>query len=152
MRFATFHLPTMFLLALGLAGGGCQSSGQGNGSFASVEIRGQTPEAIRQVTRQVFEEQGYTGSWGVMSMVFNRPASTLNNLVYGDWDLHSVSVRVEVNIVALGTNGYRVSCEAFRVRDAGDRVFEDTQKLKKISKGPYQKMLNQVKRRLDAMR
>ena len=152
MRFATFHSATIFLLALGLAGGGCQSSRQGKSAFASVEIQGKTPEAIRQVTRQVFEEEGYTGSWGVMSMVFDRPASTLNNLVYGDWDLHSMSVRVEVNIAELGPGGYRVSCDASRVRDAGDRVFQDSQKLKKISKGPYQKMLNQVKQRLDAMR
>jgi hypothetical protein len=152
MRFAMWRFPAICLLGFGLAGGGCQSSGHGTSPFAAVEIRGKTPDVIRQVTRQVFEEHGYTGTWGVMSMVFDRPASTLNNLVYGDWDLNSVSVRVEVNFAELGTDGYRVSCEAYRVRNAGDRVFQDSQKLNKISKGPYQKMLNQVKQRVDAMR
>lgn len=113
-------------------------------------VEGRTPAAIRQATSEVFQQEGYRGFLGEMSLVFERPASAFDHLVYGDWDLHSLAHRVEVTIVPAGDGVYRLNCDAYRVRDAGDRVLSDTQRLGKLGRGPYQRLLDRVKRCLDA--
>ena len=137
---------TRLALALALASVGCQTPPKGERPLASVVIPGQTPAAIRDAARRVFEEEGYTGVWGVMSMVFQRPGSTLDNLAYGGWDLSSVTVRVELTIAEVGTVGHRLDCDVHLVRNAGDHVFEDSHK--KTGKGGYQKMLDRVRDQL----
>lgn len=136
------------LLAAGLVLAGCRSPQAGERPFAAVDISGQSPAQIRQVTRAVFEAHGYAAAPGPKSLVFERPASTMSNLAYGGWDLNSVMVRVEVRVTELGENAHRLSCEAYRVRDAGDRLLEETQRLKRFSRGPYQKLLEAIQDRL----
>jgi hypothetical protein len=134
-----------WVLVLGLAVIGCQTSSTSGKHLASVVISGVPPAAIRDAARQVFEAQGYSGAWGVRSIVFQRRASTLDNLTYGGWDLSSVTLRVELMMNELDNADYRLDCDVRLVRDAGDHVLEESRKTG--SRAKYQKLLNQVRDR-----
>ena len=137
------------LLALG--GAGCSST-PASASFASVTIHGHSPEEIGQATVQVFREAGYSGGAGGRQMVFQREGSRGENIAYeGIANTHygsQTAVRVKTELVDLGENSYRLQCQAYMVRGAGDSFMEEEQRLANIRSGPYQKLLNQVQKRL----
>lgn len=146
MNVACWLTRVGLIWGLAVLGTACHTASKGGRHTATVVIPGKSLTAIREMTQKVFEEDGYTGTAGVRTMVFTRPGSTLDNLAYGSWDLSSVSTRVEVTFVEEPSGDYRVECDAFIVRNAGDHVFEDS--YKKSSKGKYQKLLNQIRDRL----
>ena len=80
--------------------------------------------------------------------MFEKPGSRMNDVAYGGWFEDSVWVRVKVALTRYGTSSHLVGCDAFIVHHRGDAVFEEEQKLYKVSKGPYQKLLNEIKAHL----
>ena len=144
--------PTLFL-ALGLfalAVSGCRSSGKaGPSGFASVELRGNTPGQIRDVTVEVFSGHGYkVTSPALTGMVFEKQASRMNNAAYGNWTGSPVWIRVSASIVPVSEAAYRLQCKAVLLRDKGQAAFEEEIKLKGFQSGPYQKLLDEVASRL----
>jgi hypothetical protein len=137
-----------------LAGSGCGLTKPSGASFASVTIKGHTPEEIARATVRVFEEDGYRGgSMPGHPMVFQKEGSRMSDIAYGGvadtFYGAKTMVRVKVDIVKLGEASHRLQCQAYMVRDAGDSFFEDEQKLANIRRGPYQSLLNQVARQLN---
>jgi len=135
-------LPELLFLA------GCQTPPPaGQGSLAWVEIDGRTSAEIRQATVEVFKENGYhlkTNS--IVAATFEKPGSTMNNLAYGGWD-SGVTIRLIVHVSVQNNDTHLLHCEAFMVRDAGDRSVEDAQPIH-FRRGPYQELLNRVKEKL----
>ena len=119
----------------------------GEGSLAWVEIAAHTGEEIRRTTVEVFKERGYrlkTNS--VVAATFEKSGGALNNLAYGGWD-SGVTIRVIVHVSVQKNGTHLLHCEAFRVRDAGDRSVEDARPIH-FRGGPYQELLNRVKEKL----
>jgi hypothetical protein len=58
-------------------------------------------------------------------------------------------VRVKADVVSLGTDTFRLQCQAYVVRGAGDSFFEEEQRLANIRSGPYQSLLNKVAKRFE---
>jgi len=154
----TCSLPLIALLpllmaVLALVCAGCGATKPSGASFASVIIKDHLPDEIAQVTAQVFQEDGFRGgSMAGHPMVFQKEASRMTDLAYqGVVDTHygaRTAVRVKVDIVTLSTDSYRLQCQAFVVRNAGDGFFEEEQKLANFRSGPYQSLLNKVARQL----
>jgi hypothetical protein len=146
-------LPLLFVLCLlGCAGTGCRSTGGSSSQpFASVEIRGHTPGQIHDVALEVFREHGYKLTQpGPTRLVFEKPASKMDNLAYGNWVGDTpIWVRIKVAIVPFTEAVFRLQCEAFLVRDKGSTVAEEIQ-ISRVRARPYKKMLEATARRLGA--
>ena len=147
--------PLAFVAALSalfaLAGVGCRSATPEG--FASVTIHGRTEEQIAAVTTLVFRDAGYSGGGlGGSQIVFQKAGSQWTNLAYegavGTAYGASTVVRVKVDIVSVGAGSFRLQCQAYVVRDAGDSFFEEEQALSKVRSGPYKTLLNKVAEQL----
>jgi hypothetical protein len=149
-------LPVLAVTAglLLMAGAGCSSTGKpASASFASVTIHGQTDIAIANATIRVFQDDGYMGGAAPgLQMTFQKEGSRMKSLAYeGLVNTHEGAVtliRVKTGIVNLGGDGFRLQCQAYIVRSAGDSFFEEEQRLSNIRSGPYQSLLNKVARQL----
>jgi hypothetical protein len=132
---------------------GCSTGQPGSASFANVIIPGKTPDQICQTTGAVFQEDGYQiVSLNPTGMVFQKEGSRGQSLAYGgvvDTHYGAVTlVRVKAELQNLGAKGYRLQCQAYMVRNAGDSFFAEETKLVNARSRPYQKLLDQVAKRL----
>lgn len=141
-------LSVVLLAALAVAG--CQSSG-GSGGHASVRITGHELDGIRQAVKDVFTQAGYgLTSSQPESMTFQRLGTLGDAVLYGGWGDDNVATRVRVRFESLDTKDWNLAATVYSVRDAGDRVMEEESRKLVVNRGPYKKMLKDVKARLDA--
>ena len=145
------YLP-LFAVALCLLAGlvtGCRSTDvPPEARFASVEVRGGTPGQLCGTTTEVFQENGYDLMKATnYSLVFEKKASALNNIAYGNWVDTAVWVRVRVLVVPVSEQVWRIQCQACLLRDRGETTEEEL-KVGKLRAHPYQKLLNAVQKRL----
>ena len=141
----------MWVLLVLLACGGCRSLNQpASASFASVVIGNRTVEEIRLATAAVFTEAGYeTFHTAKGDMVFQKEGTKMNQIAHGGWlEDGSVRERVRTEIVSLLDGTHRLQCKAYMVRHAGDSFFEEEVRLHKPRSGPYQRYLDEIKKRL----
>lgn len=144
--------PRILLIGLlaGVAGAalvGCKSLDKpASASFASVRVQGFSREQIRAATMVVFAQDGYTvvkleGS----ELAFEKEGSRWDRIAYGNWmDNDAVWVRVNVSVLPLSDGVFLLQCQAFKVRDKGDRVFEEQVRMKNNHSKPYQALLDKV--------
>ena len=126
---------------------GCKSLDKpASASFASVRIQGGTPEQIRAATVVVFQQDGYTSvNVKQLEMVFEKEGSRWDRIAYGSWvDDASVWVRVRVSVDPISEGACWLQCQAFRVRNKGDPVFEEQVRLRNNRSKPYQALLDKV--------
>ncbi|HOX59155.1 MAG TPA: hypothetical protein P5205_18380 [Candidatus Paceibacterota bacterium] len=140
------------LLAIGLGtflGTGCSSTKTAKSAhFASVEIRGQPPERVSDVTSEVFHDHGYKvtrRTWA--SLCFEKEGTAMNNLAYGNWMGQRVWVRVRVSVGEALPGTCQLKCEAFFLRNRGEPLEEEI-RIGKLHKGQYQELLNEVATRI----
>jgi len=132
-------------MLVALLAAGCRTTPiAADGSLAWVEITGRTPAEINKATATVFQENGYrlvnSTAYGA---TFEREGSNMNGLTYGTF-VGGVSVRVVVSITRQEGTKYLLHCKTYMVRNAGDSVLEDKQKIH-FRSGPYQELLDKVK-------
>ena len=142
------------VILLAGTGPGCRSlSGPASASFASVVIRGHTPDEIRDALAVVFREEGYLGfQTSPGQWVFEREGSQLNTIARGGLLAaqagDSTYVRVRTELVDLGGGSYRLQGAAYMVSHKGDSFFEEEVRLANFRRRPYQKLLDDVEERL----
>jgi hypothetical protein len=149
-------IPQILLASLlvALAGGaaiGCKSVDQPvSASFASVRIRGHTPEQIRAATAVVFQQDGYAAvDVHRAEMIFEKPGSQWDRIAHGNWiDEAPITVRVRVSVVPVSNGMFDLRCQAFSVRHKGEAAFEEEVRLKNNRSEPYQALLDKVPGRL----
>jgi len=144
-------LAPIFLGLIAMLIAGCGATKPGSASFASVVIKGALPNDIQKATIEVFQEDGYAAGTMGDQLVFQREASRLTSLAYeGLVDTHygaKTLVRVKTDLVNLGSGAYRLQCEAFIVKNAGDSFFAEEQRLANVRSRPYQSLLDKVAKR-----
>jgi hypothetical protein len=133
--------------------GGCSLGKPASASFASVVIANRSVEQIQQATTAAFQAEGYRASRGAYdTLIFEREGTQANNLaqngLVGTHYGAQTVIRVRTDIVDLGSGSFRLQCQTFMVRNAGDSFFEDEHRLANIRSGPYQKLLDEVAKRL----
>jgi hypothetical protein len=144
-------LVSMTLVAL--AGPGCRSAGKpASASFASVVITDRSVAQILDTTIAVFREDGYTPFANGSELVFDKEGSRLNTLSRDGLVATQAGavtvVRVKVELIELGPGSQRLQAHAFMVSGAGDSFFEDEHKLADFRGRPYQRLLDEVAKRL----
>ncbi|MFM8358287.1 MAG: hypothetical protein ACKOET_06985 [Verrucomicrobiota bacterium] len=133
--------PVWLVLTVFLFLGGCVGDNQ---RLASVEVSASSPQVILLATQQVLEREGYrTADEPVAPMRFTKVAGRGRGLLYGTLEPGSTSTEVEVYLDSLGSGRYRLWCDAAVVRNAGDRILEDRQRLNRP--GTFRKLLEEVK-------
>ena len=132
-----------------LLGAGCSSTDKPESArFASVEVHGSTLAQLSSVTAAVFHEHGYRAdTGGKRGLVFEKQGTTMNNLAYGNWMGTGILARVKVIFVPITDDEFRIECHAFLVRSKGEALEEEIP-VSSMHSGQYQKMLNEVAKRL----
>jgi hypothetical protein len=147
MRWTVFF--SSILIALAVTWSGCRSTPtQAGGFLASVQIDDHSRAAIEQAIEQVFKENHYEMVRGAPEYIFDKPASKMGTLAYSSWSGKPVFARTKVTIRNDGFGGFIVGCNAYMVRDRGDPIFEEEQKTIKFSSSDYQKLMDDVKKRV----
>jgi hypothetical protein len=144
------YLLAHFLLALGLLSTACQSTDKpASASFASVVITGNTPGQIGDTASDVFREDGYkVAQRDPNHLVFEKEGTRMDNFAYGSWMGDTpVWIRVKGSVVPAGEMTFRLQCTAYMVRDIWSSTEEEVA-LGGLHRGPYQKLLDEVARRL----
>jgi hypothetical protein len=139
------------LLALTLTGlVGCQSAKQpGSMSHASVQVKGHTLEDIRQTTTTVFREAGYSlAAASQEEMVFDRPGSRQDAIKWGGWSAAGVTMRVKVGVSRMTDGSELLEAEVYAVQNSDDEFFRTERRNIVLNRRPYQKLLDEVARRL----
>lgn len=131
---------------------GCSSTGDKTvGSHAGVTLRGHNVTDVVLTTRDVFEANGFALKHAETDrMVFERPGTKSDRFKYGSFGSPDVIIRAKVDLEQLGPDTFFLRCDAFSVRDAGDSVLEDETRLILGGGRQYQKILDEVKSRLDS--
>ena len=135
---------------LSLVCSGCAIfGGYSSGPLASVTISNQSQEKVEDATTAVFALDGYQAvKTDPGQIIFQRPASTEDNVAYGSlFFKRTVTERVIVSIRPRG-GSIIVSCTASLVENPGDWVGEDSHKIGKNRREPYERLLNSVRERL----
>jgi hypothetical protein len=142
-------LPLLLALCLGAAAG-CKTSDKSvTASFASVVITGSTPGQIRNVAVQVFDDNGYkVAQRDPRKMVFEKEGTRMENLAYGTWlNDKPVYIRVKASVVSAGEKSFCLQCMAYMVQDINTSTEEEIA-VKHYNRKPYQKLLDDVAKRL----
>ncbi len=128
---------------------GCSSLDKpGSGDFASVPISGHTREQVHAAVLLEFEQDGYVpADVKREEMVFEKEGTRWDQIAYGGWLEKNVWVRVKVAVMPL-PGGWRVQCQAFKVRDKGEPIQEEPVALRPSQNKPYQALLDKVAARL----
>lgn len=156
-RQSTGHWPLvtlcLLLVAAGLFSTGCRSTGEsGGGRFASVKINGLSTQAILATTAAVFREDGYQAFPSSNGLICEKAGSRANTisrdgLVAAQAGAQTL-VRVRARVEDLGNGSHRLQCQTYMVSGAGDSFFEEEHRLANFRSGPYQKLLEEVAKRL----
>ena len=151
-----FECETLKIIAATLAVGvalatGCQSGRQaGTASHASVKIDGRPLTEIRQTTSVVFREGGYTLAANTpQQMVFERLGSRRDVVKWGGWTEGGVVMRIKVDIIETAGGACLLQANAYAVQNSDDPFFRTESRNVLLNRAPYQKLLNEVRRRVE---
>lgn len=154
IRIVKTKIPSRFCLAwlavLGVLFAGCQSGKQpGSASHASVLIAGRSADEIQQAVTTVFQEAGYGVTLSLPTeMVFERPGSQRDAIKWGNIGGGGVNMRVKVRFSTIPDGRRLVQADAYAVQISDDPFFQTESRNILLSRRPYQKLLNEVARRL----
>ena len=147
-QFRPFAAGLLALCAVSLVG--CQSAKQpGSMSHASVQVQGHPLEDIRQTTTLVFREAGYSlAAASPEEMVFDRPGSRRDAAKWGGWAGEGVTMRVKVRLSRMLDGAQLLEADAFAVQNSDDEFFRTESRNILLNRRPYQKLLDEVARRM----
>ena len=147
-QFRPFAAGLLALCAVSLVG--CQSAKQpGSMSHASVQVQGHPLEDIRQTTTLVFREAGYSlAAASPEEMVFDRPGSRRDATKWGGWSAEGVTMRVKVGLSRMTDGSDLLEADAYAVQNSDDEFFRTERRNIVLNRRPYQKLLDEVARRL----
>ncbi|MGA1236704.1 MAG: hypothetical protein ACO34E_07555 [Limisphaerales bacterium] len=143
-------VPVVILAAVLLVGGfSCSSTPSGGKQFAVVTLRYTDEITVRRTVEAVFSEAGYEDASFSAEWRYERKTSTMQQLAHGGWfDEGGVRERVRLKLIPLSEGVYRLESQAMMVRNAGEGLFEEEVKMTRLKSRPYQKLLNEVAKRL----
>ena len=156
MKRSSAALIFCLLCALAFGGMGCTTltTGDPGHPLVSVEIHNSSEAQIALVTRQAFEEAGFTTQKAEPSdMRFEKPGTGWNTLFRGDWSNgDGVWVRAKCKVEVLSGTNYVLNCTAGYVVDRGDPRFEIEKPFTSWKDGPYKKLMKTIKARIETSR
>lgn len=149
MRFPA-PLPMNFALGLALLAITSCTLMEKGAPTAAMTIPADSADDVEAAVSDVFRAAGYTVSQRTNSgVVFERPASTTDEVLYGNWNESEPLIdRVQVTVALAGVGSYRVSCFPFAVRGGSDDSFQDAQRRVHLFSPHYNGLLREVRKAL----
>ncbi len=131
-------------------GPGCASSAPGSSSQAYLQIKNQSTADIVTATIAVYTAAGYKLSADQPGLlVFERVASRSDALKWGDWINDGMVMQIKVQFTALTPEDTLLQADVYAVQDPSDPFYRTENKARMLDRRPYQKMLNEVRDRLE---
>jgi hypothetical protein len=116
-----------------------------------VTIKGHGVADVAPTVRDAFNDNGFVLARSETDrMIFERPATKGEQIKYGSFGSSGVVIRAKVDLQELSPETFFLRCDVFSVRDAGQSVLEDETRIMMVSAKSYQRILDEVKARLDA--
>ncbi len=151
LKGSVISVSSCSLLLVFLLVTGCKSAHEpGGSSHASVQIKGKSLAEIQQTTVAVFQDDAYRLTASRPDVfIFDRPGSRSDTVKWGGLLAgETVVMRVKVAFRELGPQTWLLQADAYAVRNAGDPFFEDPTRTLILNRSPYQKLLDEVAKRL----
>jgi len=154
MNFSGFNFSRTgfaLLALLALVVCGCQTySGPPGKNVASVTINNRSLVAVQSAVTNVFGMHGFTGTQsGDNSFNFTRKGSGMDKMVYGSYVFtDTVTRKLSVQTQPAADGSITVTCQAWMDEGEDDPVFDGDHQLTPLRKGPYQSLLDDVKKEL----
>ena len=82
-------------------------------------------------------------------LVFQKKASSMNSMVYGDWFSGPVWARTKLYLKELDPHEILLDCNVYMVQDPDDPLFQK-ERLVHASKSEFQKLLEEIKARAES--
>jgi len=141
-----FHGVVLLLGILAIAGVGCQQLKPTTPDIvATLSIRNGSLSAVSNAMDAVFAKREYRGGLTARGQyTYQRPGSTMDKLVYGDWIERKVIIKVVVTVREPDPGLISLSCDARLVSAPGDNVFQEDFKVSKSVRKECQEMLNEI--------
>jgi hypothetical protein len=139
------------LAGVWLAASGCQTySGPPEKNIANVTIFNRMPDEVQKAVTKVFISHSFkSGLAAGGDLEFTRNGSGLDKLIYGSYVFtDTVTVKAMVMTRLQPDNSVVVTCSAWMFAREDDPVFEGELQMRPLRKGPYQQLLNEVKKQL----
>ena len=131
-------------------GSGCASDKPGSSSQAYIQIKNQTTGDIVSATIAVYTTAGYKLSADQPGLlVFERVASRSDALKWGDWINDGMLMQIKVRFTALTPEDMLLQADVYAVQDPRDPFYRSESKARMMDRRPYQKLLNEVRDRLE---
>jgi hypothetical protein len=150
--FAPVRLLAVFLFLLAA---GCATMKEGMGA-TSVTVTASTGNDVESAVGVVFEAHGYSQMSSMKgTLIFERPGSKTDEMLYGDFSDSKTTDRVRVVIDPIDGRHFRITCVGYAVRQPtghfeGDTSLEDPVRRFQLFSTQFSKMLQEVKMRLHA--
>jgi len=121
---------------------GCSSTKPSfSNRMASIVVTNEPPENIDTTLRSVFKKHWFEETKGEKDeLVFQRPGTFMNSLVYGDWWSGGVWERVKIYQRELDSERTVVECDGYMVQEHDDPLFQK----EKLQYGSQKKHLQQL--------
>lgn len=118
-------------------------------SMSSIDVP-QVPSDVLYLTiAYVLKENGYeVGKSTVEEMMFEKQATTMQDLAYGGWGSGPAWSRVRIRTKQLVDGGYRIDMTASWVRDRGSKSMEEEKPVSKLGGGPFRTLLKEIRSKL----
>jgi hypothetical protein len=132
---------------------GCAMMKDGMGATSETVTAGLGAE-VESAVGVVFEAHGYSQMASDKgTLVFERPGSKTDEMLYGDFSDDKTTDRVRVTIEPIDGTHFRVTCVGYAVRQPtghfeGDTSLEDPVRRFQFFSSQFSKMLKEVKARL----
>lgn len=113
--------------------------------MASIMVTNQSSDQIDAALRTVFKKHAYEESKGAEEeLVFQKPGSFMNGVVYGDWYSGGVWERIKVYQRELKSERTVVECDGYMVQEHEDPLFQKEKREYNSRKGHLQELLDEV--------
>jgi hypothetical protein len=132
---------------------GCGSMKEGLGS-TSVTVTASTGDDVETTVGAVFEGHGYSQTSSEKgTLIFDRPGSKTDEMLYGDFSDSKLTDRVRVVIDPIDGSHFRITCVGYAVKQPtghfeGDTSLEDPVRRFQLFSTQTMQMLREVKSRL----
>lgn len=140
-----FSLPLLALSLCLLLSSCLTTPTASSGGPGAVTVTNTNVGALMAAMNSVFPQYGYTAGPAnyPTSLSFDKPAGAFGKLMYGSYGV-TTTIRVQVDMVSLGANNYRLVPRVSRVSDAGQAGFEEDTKMLGMWAGQFGPVLEKV--------
>jgi hypothetical protein len=139
--------PWLLLILAPLCFTGCASTAHKVGSerLAAVVVKGSSPDTIKASAKDVFGKHGFEAEpEDDNDLVFQKKATTMNSVFYGDWFSGPVTARVRLFLTLARPEEILLDGDVYMVQEADDPLFMKERRVH-AHRSELQQLLEEVK-------